>query len=379
MSYITKTFSQKYRLLNELIFGFFLYNFSFLFPRHKPKRVLVALTYHCNSRCIMCNIWKMIPKNELSLDEWSSMFSDPLFSDIETLDITGGEAFLAKGFIKKITLFLEKMPKIKRVTIVSNGFSTNLIVKRIKKLVKLLNSRGITLNISISLDGTEKMHETIRRVPQAFKKTTSTILKLKKLEQNHSNLSVSVGSLIMHQNLDSIEEVISWLKNNKIDYGLQIVGFHDTYVDNLDTEDSTDFQKRDKSKLFTLLKDLSKPTSWRDVRSYYWRDLLAMYKDKKRRTTPCPFLQDQLAVDSLGNIYNCFSTSAVGNIRNKQTPSDIYLSPKNLKHRKKMWNAVCKKCNSGCSASEATAKDFKSYLYFRLTGKPFYGFKNIFK
>lgn len=374
-----QTFPKKINLLHNLSKGFFSYNFPFLFSNQLPERVLIALTYQCNSRCIMCNIWKMKPKNELTFDEWEFMVSDPLFSNIKALDITGGESTLTADFSKKIELFLQKMPKIQTMTIVSNGFSTKLIIKRVKEVLKLLEPRGITLNVSISVDGTAKMHESIRRIPRAFEKVKNTIFELKKLNLTYPNLSISVGSLIMHQNIDYVDKITSWLEKNDIKYGLQIVGYHDTYVRNLDTEESTDFNRSDKPKLIKLLAKLSKPTSWRDVRAYYWRDLLAMYRDGKRRTTPCPFLHDQLAIDSLGNVYNCFSSPAIGNIRDGKTPSELYLSEKNRLERKRMWSTACVKCNSGCSASEATAKDFKSYFYFRLTGKPYYGLKNLLK
>ena len=373
------TFPKKLKLLRNLSSGFLFYNFPFLFKKRFPERVLIALTYQFNSRCIMCNIWKMRPKNELAFEEWEFMVGDPMFSNVRTLDITGGESTLTTDFAKKIALFLEKMPKVKSMTMVSNGFSTKLIVKRVEEVLKLLKPRGISLNVSISVDGTERMHETVRRVPKAFEKVRNTIFELKKLSVGYPALSVSVGSLIMHQNIDYVDQVTKWLEKNDIKYGLQIVGFHDTYVRNLDTEKSTDFNRKDLPKLIKLLTKLSKPTSWRDVRAYYWRDLLAMYRDGKRRTTPCPFLYDQFAVDSLGNVYNCFSSAAIGNIRSGKTPSELYYSEKNQMRRKRMWATVCVRCNSGCSASEATAKDLKSYLYFRLTGKPYYGLKNLFK
>jgi MoaA/NifB/PqqE/SkfB family radical SAM enzyme len=326
----------------------------------------------------MCNIWKMKPTNELTMDEWKTMVRDPMFSNVRTLDITGGEATLAPDFSDKIKLFLDHMPKVNHVTMVSNGFSTTLILKRVEEIMKLLKPKNVSFNISISVDGTEKMHEAVRRIPKAFEKVKNTIFGLKQLSLTYPNLSVSVGSLIMHQNIDHVDEITTWLEDNDIKYGLQIVGFHDTYVRNLDTEASTDFSKADRVKLFTLLSKLAKPTSLRDVRSYYWRDLLAMYKDGKRRTTPCPFLHDQFAVDSFGSIYNCFSSAAIGNIRDGKSPSELYYSKKNIVRRERMWSTVCVKCNSGCSASEATAKDLKSYLYFRLTGKPYYGLKHLF-
>ena len=379
MDFKASNFHKKFSLLMNLTGGFFKYNFPIFFSNEFPERVLVALTYKCNSRCIMCNIWKMDTKDELTSKEWKSMFSDPLFSNVKTLDITGGEAVLADDFIGKIKIMMSYMPKLKRITIVSNGFSRVLILKQVESLLKILEPKKIFLDISVSLDGKNEMHSLVRGIPKAFDKVKATIFALKKLSKQNSSLTISVGSLVLHQNINEVENLKKWLEKNDIAYGFQIVGFHDTYVSNLDTEEHTDFNKGDKKKLFKLLANLARPRSWRDLRAYYWNDLLHMYRDGKRRTTPCPFLYDQFAVDSFGKIYNCFSSPAIGSIRDGKTPSELYLSPENIKDRKKMWDTVCKNCNSGCNASEATAKDLKHYLYFRLTKKPFYGFKSLFK
>ena len=148
------------------------YHITSRFVPLPPKRVLIALTYWCNSRCIMCNIWKMRPKNELSLTEWSSIINDPIFKNIEALDITGGEPTLRKDFIQILTLFIQSMPKLHTVTLVSNGFSTTHIVTTVERLAIICRQYNIHLSVNISIDGVGEMHQTIRRIPNAFKKST---------------------------------------------------------------------------------------------------------------------------------------------------------------------------------------------------------------
>ena len=89
-----------------------------------------------------------------------------------------------------------------------------------------------------------------------------------------------------------------WFEKNKIPMSFQIVGFHDTFVNNLETQQDLDFVKKQKIQLVKALKKLSKPKSLGDFSAYYWRDLLGMYRDGKPRTTPCPFQKDQFVLDS---------------------------------------------------------------------------------
>lgn len=340
-----------------------------------PNEVQIALTYHCNSKCIMCNIWKMKPKNELSYQEWQRLMTDPIFNKTRKLSITGGEATLHPEFEKTILLFINSMPKLKKISLVSNGFATKLIVKKIKAIAKICQLRGIALYITISLDGVSKMHEKIRRVPNAFKLTTKTILELKKLE-SELGFSVNGASLVLKNNLTEVDKIKKWYGDHQINYNFQIVGFHPTYVNNLDTQKGVDFNKND-LRLFKFLSQMSKMKSWLNFRAYYWRDLLAMYKEGRPRTTPCPFLRDQFSIDSLGKVYYCFSTKSIGNWRKEKSINKIYFNKKNVAFRKKIKSSACLSCNSGCNVSGAIIRDVKKYLWFKITGKPLYKTKPL--
>lgn len=370
-------YRKKARKFLIYLYGIYEYNILSNFVDLYPKKMIINLTYWCNSRCVMCNIWKVRPKNEMTYKEWAEVMKDPIFKSIQDLTISGGEATLHKEFNKIAELFVDSMPKLKILTVITNGFQSKQIVDKFEKLAKYLAPKGIHLSASVSLDGTEKMHEKIRKIPRAFEKTTRTIFELKKLEKKY-DLSVGSGSLLVSENLDSYEEMKKWYEDNNIPYGFQIVGFHDTFVDNLETKDDVDYKKQQQENLLKFLDESAKSSSWKDVRSYYWRDMYHFYKDKKPRTTPCPFLKDQFVIDSRGDVYYCLSSRPIGNCREDKDVSKIYFSPKNKGYRKWMDRNICGGCNSGCNVSDAIAQDVKHYFWYRLTGKPWYGMKSIF-
>lgn len=368
----------RYRMKKVWAFlrGVYEYNVLSHFRPLPPKEMIINLTYWCNSRCVMCNIWKMKPKNELSFDEWENALKDPIFSNIEALTISGGEATMHPKFLELIELFINSMPRLYSLGLITNGFMTDFIVGRVEKLAQVCQDRGIHLSLSVSVDGAGKMHEDIRRIPDAFKKSTATLLAFKKMQEKFKNISVGSGSLIVKQNLFDLEKTEEWFKNNNIPLNFQIVGFHDTFVRNLDTQKDVDFETKQKNKLFEVLEKLSNMGSIRNLRSYYWRDLLHMYRDGKPRSTPCPFLKDQFVIDSFGDVYYCLSERPIGNFRGGERISDIYYDKDNLQFRKNMPKTSCPGCNSGCNVGYALAKDAKKYLWFRLTGRPWYGVKD---
>jgi MoaA/NifB/PqqE/SkfB family radical SAM enzyme len=53
-----------------------------------PNDFVIAVTYQCNSRCRMCNIWKMEKTPELALANY-----EKLPDQIEEVNLSGGEPF----------------------------------------------------------------------------------------------------------------------------------------------------------------------------------------------------------------------------------------------------------------------------------------------
>jgi len=362
--------------IGSFLRGVYEYNVLSHFRTLAPKEMIINLTYWCNSRCVMCNIWKMKPKNELSFEEWKKMMADPIFGSIEAVTISGGEATMHPQFLELAELFLDSMPKLYSLGLITNGFMTDFIVPRVEKLAQMCQKRKIHLSLSVSIDGIGKKHEDIRRIPNAFKRSTATLFGFKKLQQKYPDISIGSGSLILRQNLAEVNKVEKWFRDHKLPLNFQIVGFHDAFVNNMETEKDLNFVSRQKRELFRVLEKLSRPKSWGDLRSYYWKDLLHMYRDKKPRSTPCPFLKDQFVVDSFGDVYYCLSERPIGNCRNGKSVSDIYYDPQNLAFRRRMPATSCRGCNSGCNVGYAIAKDAKKFLWFKLTGRPWYGLKD---
>lgn len=361
--------------LKAFIPGIFSYNITSRFKPLLPRKLIVVLTYRCNSRCIMCNIWKMKPHKELSLEQWGKILKDPLFKHIEKINITGGEALLSPMAIPFIQLCMATMPKLWYIDMVSNGFETELIRNKVEEIVKLSNSRGISFNISISLDGVDKKHEEIRRIPHAFKRVAKTILALQLLQKQYP-FSLSIGSVVMRQTLSQAQKLKYWSIQHRASQYFQIVGFHDSYVHNAENETDVNFTEKQKHQLLQLLETLGKSKNWKDIEAYYWKDMYFMYKNGTPRSTPCPFLYDEFAIDALGNIYYCLSEKSIGNVKRTRSGtrvSEIYFDPKNIQYRNYVKQYCCPTCNSKCNVRKAIAYDFKKYAWFRLTGIPWYG------
>jgi len=361
--------------IKELIIGIYSYNILSKNNILPPKRLLLVLTYRCNSRCIMCNIWKMKPKKEMSLNQWKKILEDPMFQHIEKINITGGEALLSPNCIPIIELLVRNIPKLSYIDIVSNGFATELIRKKVQSMLTICKKNNIIFSISISLDGIGMKHEELRGIPNAYNLVMASILKLKELQKQYP-FSIVVGSVLMKQTVSEIEKLQAWSKQNNIPQCFQVVGFHDTYVDNLNKQKDIIFSKQNNKKILRLFETLGKPKNWKDIISYFWKDMYFMYKYQVPRSTPCPFLYDEFAIDALGNVFYCLSEHGIGNIKDTTSVSpvsDLYFDPKNIQYRNYIKTHCCPTCNSECNVRKAIAYDFKKYIWLLITGTPWYG------
>lgn len=310
----------------------------------------------------------MNPKNELSFGEWKKIMKDPIFSSIEKLSIAGGEPFLHPDLIKVTKLFIKSMPKLQSISLVTNGFLLKATISHTKTLINLCKKNDINFWISVSLDGIGKTHQLMRNIPKAFEKTSKTILELKLLQSKY-DFGLGVGCVVCQKNLYQLEKLEKWCQENKISLNFQLVGFHETYVQNLEKQKQLDFQEKDQKHLYRLLKKLAAKRSIKNAMSYYWHDMLWMYNKKTLRTTPCPFVFDAFVLDSFGDVYYCLSEKKIGNCRKGKTLSEIYYDPKNLALRQRRAKSICLKCNSACLVHEALKKNFKKFIWFSLTGK----------
>ena len=368
--------------------GVWEYNVLRHFRTLAPRQLQINVTYRCNSRCTMCNIWQMEEQPEMDLPQFARVLQDPLFAGIERLTLAGGEPSLRSDLIPLTELFIDRMPHLKSLTLVTNGLAVERILADSRAMLRLCTEHGLNLNISVSLDGLGKIHDEMRNVPGAFARVEKCLLGLQELQaeplppgtEYREPFWFGVGCVITRKNLYHLRDLKAWCDERGIEVGYQLVGFHETYVANVEQRGELDFDQADREYLFQLLEELAADRSASNFMSYYWHDMLRMYRDGRSRQTPCPFAVDSFVLDAYGDIYYCLSERKIGNCLGEPENRDkrlekqgagacraIYYDPENLAFRRQMTRSSCLQCNSACFVNVGIKKDLKKYLWFLLT------------
>ena len=135
----------------------------------KPLFINFPITYLCNSRCVMCAIWKKYnsafgeierkPQDELKLKDIADFVKNNkgFLSDLKSIGLTGGEAFLRDDIVEIIRAIHQELPWVD-LGVQTNGLLPDLIKEKIVEVLKFYPN----FKIAVSLDGLDVVHDRMR-------------------------------------------------------------------------------------------------------------------------------------------------------------------------------------------------------------------------
>ncbi len=184
-----------------------------------PAHIVLFVTNKCNMECDHCFLVESGELNDLNREQILSLKNIQKLAKslpkLLALSITGGEPFLRRDLSKIVKAFAES-GYLKSINIVSNGYQTKRICEGIKNILK--ENPNLDLFLSISLDGENQIHNTIRKKKDAYIKAINTIHELSKLTKENDRLSIGVNSTYIGSNYLSIKNLYKELTNIKLNY-----------------------------------------------------------------------------------------------------------------------------------------------------------------
>ncbi|MBI4825471.1 MAG: radical SAM protein [Nitrospirae bacterium] len=284
-----------------------------------PIQLTLFLTKRCNSRCPFCFYLSKeseIAKDELTLDEIKKISSS--MGDLLWLAFSGGEIFLRDDIVE-ITEVFYKNNKPSIILFPTNGLLTDTIVKKTGAILEKCPKSSIAVKLSV--EGTEKLHDSIRG-KGSFRKTMKTFTELGRLLDSHPNFDLGINTVFCSANQDSMERVIDFVSE------LDSVRTHTVSLIRGDAADKklkdVDIDKYLNAikKLESNLKDkTSKIYRFRGARLKAAQDILQrrlIYDTfmQKEQLIPCYAGKLNLVITETGDVYPCESfDKKMGNVR----------------------------------------------------------------
>jgi len=337
----------------------------------KPRQLTLAVTYRCNSRCLMCKIWQQVPKEELTLPEIESLFSGGILNNLESVTLTGGEFSLREDILEIAKLFIKNCPHLKSINFATNGLLPQRITKILYQCLEIVKDlkKNLTFNVAVSLDGIE-LHQKLRGIASAYQLTIETVKSLKNLQVKYLNLKVNLQSVIVPENLSELNLLLEKSEELKTPILFTPLLPSEIYFKNL--KDYQEFPQKDESINFLgnffQKANLSKGGNFGKsiLHAYYYQDLMRIWRGKKR-AIPCRAGSDWFFIDNLGNVYPCSVVTEdfkMGNIR-ESSLKEIWNSERAKKVRENLKSfPLCQECTDACGLVINATSDTKFYLFF---------------
>ena len=338
------------------------YHFDGVFVTPKPRMIQFPVCDRCNARCIMCNRWQKDTATEIGIEKIREVFSSGLFSNIEDVNLHGGEPTLRRDLAEICRIIQNACPNLKRMWISTNGLGTERIEKRILEIIDVLNFGKLkALAINVSLHGLEETHDRIRGIQGGFKQSTETVRRLKKLSESYP-IKLSIGTVIQPLNLYELDAMEDLARRLVVPIFFQPLMFDKFF--NISGDTQLSFSEQEMETFKKVIEE--KLANGISTTHFYWRDLLSMMNGSKRKS-PCAFDRYVFSLYPTGEVLPCSREdwTVFGNVHDE--PADkIWFGGKAKAVRQRMKKEVCPGCSFYCGVEFALQKEFFTYLRFYL-------------
>jgi MoaA/NifB/PqqE/SkfB family radical SAM enzyme len=327
-----------------------------------PTVLIFNVSYKCDSKCVMCNSWKLPYHDDLTTEEYRKAFSSKLFRSIEYVGITGGEPTLRKDMVDIVRIMADNMPKLRKMTLNTNGFVKDRVVSTLDRIIDVANERGFMFGTRVSLDGVGDAHEDIRRVWHAFERAMETVRAMQEL-QKKKFFNFGVSFTFTAQNLEEGNRIYELCKKENLSVVFAIARYSELAFGNMDLVESTDLKDEDFPKLVDFFRKRVRESGIADGDALLYQAYVKMFQNGMKRTMPCPSMDQGLLLNPNGEITYCENSRVIGNVRDGD-PKDFYYDKKNLAMRQEVLDKVCPTCASPCFVNTAAMKRVFPYLRF---------------
>jgi len=183
--------------------------------RVRPRKLRLAATKRCNSRCSMCSVWKAphSSANEITADEIRKIAqrNRRFLARLSHVSFTGGEPTLRNDLVELVRAAHEAFPRA-AFNINTNGFNPARVVAMVREILTFHRR----LAAMVSLDGLGEVHNAVRGVPGVFPRVVETIDQLVALRESGRKVSIEANFVLCNRNSDQLMPVFHFCRERGI-------------------------------------------------------------------------------------------------------------------------------------------------------------------
>ncbi len=319
--------------------------FDFPKPAEYPSVVVVNITTKCNMHCkycfMNCGDFQGEDMTTSVIKEMVKQMSEMPQVKQVTLEFQGGEALCNLNGIKKCIEFAENASKKKgmkfKYRIETNGTIVN------DEVIELF--RRYEIELGISLDGPEEIHDKARVYPNGKGTHNDIMLNLDTLRKAGIDNTGSVCTIGTH-NVDFPEEIVDFFSKNNIPFKPRPVNILGRAIKNN--------MAPDPNKWFEAYRTLYYKSKEKNIENFsvhiFEENTYSPIRDYICLRSPCGAARELISINPNGDVYPCDGFKGVeefkmGNIM-KEKIVDMLNKQEVRKLRNRTWRDIpkCKNC-----------------------------------
>lgn len=336
---------------------------SNFFELRHPYKITYIVTYRCQLRCRMCNIWQRASEYELSYEEINEFFERS--NRFSWINLSGGEIFLREDLIRIIESISKNCRNAYLLNFPTNGYQPDVIVHSIKKIIA--HCRFPKLLTTVSLDGPPRVHDQIRGTPGSWEKAVETFSRLRLLRARSFGVFLGmtlqdVNYALFDETVNSVRERIPDITHSEFHVNMAHRSGH--YYDNLHFQISKGGQQL-REELYRIMKlrkrSFVSPVSFLEQR---YQKLAGGFLQSGSTPVPCQALSASLFMDPAGTVHPCsVFDNPIGNIKDfGYDLNALWKTEKRSALRSEILKANCPQCWTPCEAYQSILGDLAPSL-----------------
>lgn len=319
-----------------------------------PRIIILPLMYVCDARCVMCNIWKVKADRGWQVSDLSKVLADPsLAKNVEVVNITGGEPTMRPDLVEVVDTIIENLQALHTLSIQTNGMSPERLARRLEAVAELLRQwdaegRRIHLDINISCDGPNAVHDIVRGVPGAWRSLVESVSVAKRVVRGLPQGAVTLNLTIVRQNARHLRAAEAAARELDVPMTFTFPQATDVYVANTDSTDQFALSELEVAEVVAFLRELLPRLSGRSAMSRRYCAMLIDLLTGGTRELGCPLSDGGLFLEPGGRSLPCWRSEELvaGNVLDDGV--EAVIARRRDAGYRAMLQTHCRTCPSNC-------------------------------
>lgn len=305
-----------------------IYNYIQSKKFQKPIVIQFPVNDICNSRCQMCNIWEQKKGKEISPSELEKVLDNDLYTNVVAVGLNGGEPTLRKDLAQLAEILFKKLPNLKYLGLITNGYVVNDVKKRIDEIADVVALNNGYFEVMVSLDGVGGLHKKIRQRDNFFENTNKVL----QYAKSHNKISgVKIGYTISKDNVYGLHDMLDFAIRENVYVKFRMAVSHERLYHDEKQNRIFNLSNDEKYHIATFLSYVKDNYETQLSQKYFYDSLINQLLFNTPRKASCDWQNRGVTLLSNGDLAYCATASPIlGNTIQGDSSKELYFDKKDI-------------------------------------------------